>query len=476
MAFLKVFLLVIFCLWFVQSFGQSCDCPPAVSCGSCVGGLTSLTLRFNGASASTITASDQRGEVYNNSVAPGATFTFDGSIPNDKFVGPTITITVNGITNATIKSNCAGGTFVGSVYGSFTVVAGSSLNGGSICCDADDVDTEFPVISNCPTTITRSLVSGCTIAVSWTPPTASDNCSVASFINPIVPGSEFGLGTTPVTYTATDTYGNTATCTFDVVVTDNILPTFSGCPSNITVPAGANCKAIATWTSPTSGDNCGLASTIGSHASGSEFEIGPTTVSYTATDINGNSSTCVFTVTVTYTEAPEVTGCPADLTGISDDTDEAVVTWIEPVFTTRCGTLAIQKSHEPGSRFRTGITEVVYTASDGLGNTTECRFGVNVDLSELEIQISKLVTPDGDGFNDFWKIINLENYPDNHVTIFDRWGSVLYKASRYDNQSVIWGGTNKNNNLVPNGTYFYVLEVTYGRQKIRKEGFIEVLQ
>jgi gliding motility-associated-like protein len=494
--------------------------------------------------------------VYNNSVAPGDTFTFGGSIPNDKFAGPSVTVTVNGTLNATIGSNCGGGTTVGSVYGSFTVVAALSKNGGAICCDPGLEDVIPPTFTGCPSNITVSASANCKAVVDWIEPVASDNCSIASESQSHEPNTEFDFGMTTVTYTATDSYGNegicsftitvedttvpfftgcpanitvsvsanckalvnwiepvandncdiasetqsgepntefdvgittvtyTATddsgnmgiCTFTVTVEDTTVPTFTDCPANITVAAGANCKAFVNWNEPIATDNCGIASESQSDAPNTEFDVGIATVTYTATDVHGNTATCAFTVTVTFTEQPEVTGCPSNLTGISDDADEAVITWVEPVFTSRCGIIDVQQSHEPGDRFRTGVTEVVYTASDGLGNTTDCRFEVVVDLPELDIQISKLVTPDGDGFNEFWKIINLENYPDNHVTIFDRWGSVLYKTSRYDNQSVVWRGTNKDNNIVPNGTYFYVLEVTYGRQKIKREGFIELLR
>jgi gliding motility-associated-like protein len=119
---------------------------------------------------------------------------------------------------------------------------------------------------------------------------------------------------------------------------------------------------------------------------------------------------------------------------------------------------------------------VKYIATNELGNEVECNFAVEVKLREPEIEISKIITPDGDGFNDFLKIANIENYPNNNVTIFDRWGSVIFAASGYDNGETVWRGQNKNSSIVPSGTYFYFVEVTYGRQKLKWEGFIELLQ
>ena len=56
--------------------------------------------------------------------------------------------------------------------------------------------------------------------VSWTPPTASDNSGEAvTLASDYNPGDTFPIGTTTITYTATDAYGNTVTSTFNVVVT-----------------------------------------------------------------------------------------------------------------------------------------------------------------------------------------------------------------------------------------------------------------
>ena len=56
--------------------------------------------------------------------------------------------------------------------------------------------------------------------VSWTPPNASDNSGEAvTLTSDYSPGDAFPIGTTTVTYTATDAYGNTGTYTFNVVVT-----------------------------------------------------------------------------------------------------------------------------------------------------------------------------------------------------------------------------------------------------------------
>ena len=105
-------------------------------------------------------------------------------------------------------------------------------------------DNTNPVIAGCPSNITVSANASCQAMVNWTAPTVSDNCGGALTLIPTKnPGTVFNLGTTLVTYTATDAAGNTSTCSFNVIVQDNTNPVIAGCPSNITVSANASCQA-----------------------------------------------------------------------------------------------------------------------------------------------------------------------------------------------------------------------------------------
>ena len=88
------------------------------------------------------------------------------------------------------------------------------------------------------------------------------------------PGTVFNLGTTVVTYTATDAAGNTSTCSFNVLVHDNTNPTITGCPSNITVTANASCQAVVNWTAPTVSDNCNGTILSSTKNPGAAFDLG----------------------------------------------------------------------------------------------------------------------------------------------------------------------------------------------------------
>jgi gliding motility-associated-like protein len=69
------------------------------------------------------------------------------------------------------------------------------------------------------------------------------------------------------------------------------------------------------------------------------------------------------------------------------------------------------------------------------------------------------ISPNGDGNNDVWKIRGIEKYPDNTVLIFNRWGDKLREFANYNNTSHSWDGKNENGKPLPNGTYFYILDV-----------------
>jgi gliding motility-associated-like protein len=416
------------------------------------------------------------------------------------------------------------------------------------------VDNIAPTLSGCSANRTVNANASCQAVVTWNPPTYSDNCLGTTLSSSRLSGSIFDKGTTVVTYTATDAAGNIATCSFNVTVVDNMAPTISGCPSNITASANANCQAFVNWSAPTVFDNCGGATltstknpgsafnvgttlvtytastasgesatcsfevtvvddtpplittngivraTVGSdcstsvnwpaphiqdcnevqvmssHQPGDDFEFGSTNVTYTLTDALGNTSTHTFEVRVENQTPPVITNCPPDINLEADQFGLAIANWTEPTASVACGELSLTGSHTPGQAFQIGTTQVVYTASDDLENKRQCSFTVIVSPAKIDIEIKNVVTPDGNGINDYLEIENIEKYTENRLVIVDRWGSVIFKGNGYDNNKVVWKGNNLSGGAVPTGTYFYNMTVWYGPQSIQRTGFIELLR
>lgn len=222
-------------------------------------------------------------------------------------------------------------------------------------------------------------------------------------------------------------------------------------------------------------DNCSAIVTS-SHDPGDTFPYGSTEVTYVATDPSGNAVTCTFDVIVKNSSDPVITGCPASIIIEADLRGEAMAEWVEPEATVTCGDLVVTKSHEPGSTFQVGTTSVVYEFVDDTGQSSTCSFDIIIEAPKVDITISQVVTPDGDGIHDTWKLENIENYENNSVVVVDRWGNRIYQASGYDNEEVFWDGTNENGTKVPTGTYFYTIEVKLLGTVVKKKGYLEVIQ
>ncbi len=80
------------------------------------------------------------------------------------------------------------------------------------------------------------------------------------------------------------------------------------------------------------------------------------------------------------------------------------------------------------------------------------------------VVVPEIFTPNKDGTNDVLIIKNIEQYPNNKVLIFNRWGNKVWEAGPYLND---WDGTNQfgvtvGGNELPVGTYFYILELGDG--------------
>jgi gliding motility-associated-like protein len=82
-----------------------------------------------------------------------------------------------------------------------------------------------------------------------------------------------------------------------------------------------------------------------------------------------------------------------------------------------------------------------------------------------EINIYNAISPGIDGDNDFFNIEyigTLSSTRENKVSIYNRWGSLVWEGVNYDNDTVAFSGKSNNNNDLPSGTYFYKIEFKSG--------------
>ena len=66
--------------------------------------------------------------------------------------------------------------------------------------------------------------------------------------------------------------------------------------------------------------------------------------------------------------------------------------------------------------------------------------------------VTPVITPNNDGFNDLMEIEGIEEYPNNVIHIFNRWGNLVWETRGYDNISNAFGGFNNYGLLTSNGS------------------------
>ncbi len=221
---------------------------------------------------------------------------------------------------------------------------------------------------------------------------------------------------------------------------------------------------------------------------------------------NTGDTTAIITPTISSQAAYSITmtdnnGCTADSTflieiypypnAIDDNNttnqDTAVTTYV--IFNDNMsGTLSVIVDGLHGSTLITGDS-ILYTPDPGYFGTdvftytlcsencpTQCDTAtVTIVIDEvLPLMIPGGFSPNGDGQNDLFDIQGLENYPQNSLTIINRWGDIVYMANPYNND---WdGSSNTGINIagdhVTDGTYFYVFTPAPGVEPIK--GSLEV--
>ncbi|SEL42628.1 ELWxxDGT repeat-containing protein [Stigmatella aurantiaca] len=237
-------------------------------------------------------------------------------------------------------------------------------------------DTTPPTII-CPAALSAEALSSAGAPVSFPPAAATDDrLGQPALSYSQAPGSVFRLGTTSVTATAKDAYGNTASCSFNVTVVDTSAPKVT-CPANVTAEATSASGATVRFPGVTVSDASATQVTY-SKAPGTVFPLGTTAVTATATDAGGYSASCTFNVTVRDTRGP-VMVCPAGVAAEATSASGALVNY-SPASASEAVSPPVTVSYSQASKtlFPLGVTVVTVTGTDALGNKSTCSFSVTV--------------------------------------------------------------------------------------------------
>ncbi|HRK53538.1 MAG TPA: IPT/TIG domain-containing protein [Cyclobacteriaceae bacterium] len=119
-----------------------------------------------------------------------------------------------------------------------------------------------------------------------------------------------------------------------------------------------------------------------------------------------------------------------------------------------------------------GQDRISIEACDLLGSCTQQELTINV-VGDLIIYTG--ISPNGDPFNEKWIIQNIESMPgtrDNKVSIYNRWGDLVFETKNYDNKDRVFKGINKSGDEVSSGVYFYKIEFANGNKDLT--GYLSV--
>lgn len=118
------------------------------------------------------------------------------------------------------------------------------------------------------------------------------------------------------------------------------------------------------------------------------------------------------------------------------------------------------------------VTQYAYN-NVGCVDSSLALITINTVTTEIKQLIPNAISPNGDGKNDVWKLKFVQLlYPEAEVEIFNRWGQLLFRSVGY---STPWDGT-FNGERVPDGTYYYVLNLNDESEPEPYKGTILVLK
>ncbi|MGL1934689.1 MAG: HYR domain-containing protein [Fibrobacterales bacterium] len=245
-------------------------------------------------------------------------------------------------------------------------------------------DKTAPVISgNADVSVDADLEQ---TTVSLPTVTALDNVDGAVIVSNDAPVT-FTVGTTIITYSATDHAGNTATVTLAVTVTDKTAPVISG-NADVSVDADLELTTV-TLPTVTALDNVDGAVIVSNDAPVT-FTVGTTIVTYSATDAARNTTTATLTVTVTDVTAPVINALESitlEATGPETSVEMLVVTAKDNVDG------SIVTSNNAPNVFTLGSHIVTFSAIDAAGNISEATMTVTItDLTAPEIPTIENIT------------------------------------------------------------------------------------
>ncbi len=280
---------------------------------------------------------------------------------------------------ATALDVCAGVTVFSNSLGTFelgsSAVTFTALDGAGLAAQCQTTvtiqDTTAPSIS-CPAAQVAECTAASSAEIALGVATAEEACTTASVVADGLL-SRYPLGSTEVSFQATDANGNAARCTTTATVQDTTAPSITCPASRVAECTGAHSASIDLGTA-SAADACTSADVV-AEGLRAAYALGSTTVAFQATDSSGNFARCESTATVVDTTPPRIT-CPspavAECTGLAGaDVDPGTATAADI-----CGGASVNGALR--GTYALGITSTEFRAVDEAGLASSCASAVTV--------------------------------------------------------------------------------------------------
>ena len=386
-------------------------------------------------------------------------------------------ITTDNCSIASVTNDAPAAFPLGTTTVTWTVVDGSG-NTATATQIVTVTDATLPTVITQNITVQLNANGQATITAANVNNGSFDNCAVNTLAVSPASFDCSNVGPNTVTLTVTDVNGNVNTGTAIVTVVDAIAPVVNTRNITVTLNNFGTASITAAMIDNLSYDNCGIASVTVNISEFNCNNIGTNTVILTVTDVNGNVATGTATVTV-LTVNDDTDGDGVGNNCDEDDDNDGILDIHD-----NCPLVANPSQNDNDND---GMGDECDDDDDNdgvLDMYDNCPFtynplqedrdndGLGDVCDTIEINVSEAVTPNGDGINDTWMIYNIENYPNNSVSVFNRWGDLVFRTKRYNNE---WDGHYKNRDQsLPDGSsYYYQIDLD-GNGTIDYDGWLYI--
>jgi gliding motility-associated-like protein len=260
------------------------------------------------------------------------------------------------------------------------------------------------------------------------------------------------------------TSGNPATSNVIIMIV-NSLPEVAITQVNVLCKGGSNGSITVEATG-------GLApyrfSIDGGTQQPSNVFTGLTAGNYSISVIDAND--CVVNVQVDITEPAELrisyTVTPAECPDSDDGEIELQISGGLQPYTViwEDGNTSLRRTGLKPDTYRVVVTDL---------NGCQASVTITVGFSGTGIclEIQDVITPNGDGFNDTWKIKNIELFPNAEVFVYNRWGDLVFRTRNISANE--WDGTSRGR-LLPTDSYHYILYLNDGSKP--RSGVVSIIR